>query len=79
MASVLILPIVTLLNQTKVVRKKTIKEGDDNDEMMKKILIVKQILPMSTTGNVCWQYGEHVCWNNDTDVKGTLAPAMVYN
>ena len=53
MASVLILPIVTLLNQTKVVRKKTIKEGDDNDEMMKKILIVKQILPMSTTGNVC--------------------------
>ena len=30
-------------------------EGDDNDE------IVKQILLMSTTGNVCWQYGEHVC------------------
>ena len=34
---------------------------------------------MSTTGNVCWKYGEHVCWNNDTDVKGTLAQAVVYN
>ena len=35
MTNVLILPIVTLLNQKKVVSKKDKDEGDDNDEMMK--------------------------------------------
>ena len=35
MTNVLILPIVTLLNQKKVVSKKDEDEGDDNDEMMK--------------------------------------------